>query len=156
MNPHIQILPERKLIGQKIEMNFAENKTFELWKSFMPRRKEITQVMNIDLISMQIYPEGFSFEKVNMHSPFTKWAAVEVSDFSSVPEGMETFILEKGMYAVFQHKGLSTDTSTFEFIFGVWLPKSRYVLDNRPHYEILGEKYKNNDPNSEEDICIPI
>jgi AraC family transcriptional regulator len=36
------------------------------------------------------------------------------------------------------------------------LPKSEYELDYRPHFEILGEKYKNNDQLSEEDIFIPI
>jgi AraC family transcriptional regulator len=37
-----------------------------------------------------------------------------------------------------------------------WLPSSDYVLDNRPHFEILGEKYKINDPESEEKIWIPV
>ncbi len=36
------------------------------------------------------------------------------------------------------------------------LPNSEYELENRPHFEVLGEKYKNNDPNSEEEIWIPI
>jgi AraC family transcriptional regulator len=45
---------------------------------------------------------------------------------------------------------------TFQYIFGTWLPNSEYVLDNRPHFEILGEKYKNDDPTSEEEIWIPI
>jgi AraC family transcriptional regulator len=37
------------------------------------------------------------------------------------------------------------------------LPLSKeYELDDRPHFEILGDKYKNNDPNSEEEIWIPI
>jgi hypothetical protein len=30
------------------------------------------------------------------------------------------------------------------------------MLDNRPHFEILGEKYKNADPDSEEDVYIPV
>jgi AraC family transcriptional regulator len=29
-------------------------------------------------------------------------------------------------------------------------------LDDCPHVEILGEHYRNNDPASEEDICIPV
>jgi AraC family transcriptional regulator len=36
------------------------------------------------------------------------------------------------------------------------VPASNYDLDDRPHFEILGDKYKNGDPNSEEDIWIPI
>ena len=69
---------------------------------------------------------------------------------------METFLLEGGLYAVFIHRGSSTDTSTFHYIFSTWLPKSNYILDSRPHFEVLGEKYKNGDPDSEEEIWIPI
>ena len=76
--------------------------------------------------------------------------------FDNVPSEMETFVLPAGLYAVFHYKGLSTDNSIFQYIFGTWLPGSDYVLDDRPHFEILGDKYKNNDPASEEDIWIPI
>ena len=69
---------------------------------------------------------------------------------------METFSLAGGLYAVFDYKGSSNDPSIFQFIFGTWLPSSDYVLDDRPHFEVLGDKYKNNDPNSEEEIWIPI
>ncbi|MEP1984886.1 MAG: GyrI-like domain-containing protein, partial [Maribacter dokdonensis] len=37
-----------------------------------------------------------------------------------------------------------------------WIPNSEYQLDGRPHFEVLGAKYKNNDPNSEEEVWIPI
>ena len=37
-----------------------------------------------------------------------------------------------------------------------WLPHSNYNLDDRPHFNVLGDKYKNNDPDSEEDVYIPI
>ena len=87
---------------------------------------------------------------------FEKWAAVEVSDFSNVPDGMKTFLLKGGLYAIFVHKGSSTDNSTFDFIYSTWLPNSDYILDNRPHFEILGKKYRNNDPSSEEEIWIPV
>ena len=69
---------------------------------------------------------------------------------------METFTLPVGLYGVFDHKGLSNDNSIFQYIFGTWLPNSTYQLDNRPHFEILGEKYRNNDPASEEEIWVPI
>jgi predicted transcriptional regulator YdeE len=42
------------------------------------------------------------------------------------------------------------------YIYTEWLPASNYELDNRPQFEILGVKYKTNDPNSEEEIWIPI
>ena len=69
---------------------------------------------------------------------------------------MKTFTLSGGVYAVFLYKGLNTDNQIFQYIYGTWLPNSKYVLDNRPHFETLGEKYKNNDLNSEEEIWVPV
>jgi AraC family transcriptional regulator len=69
---------------------------------------------------------------------------------------METFTLTGGLYAVFDYKGSSNDPGIFQYIFGIWIPESNYLLDDRPHFEVLGEKYKNADPNSEEEIWIPI
>ena len=70
---------------------------------------------------------------------------------------MEAFELPGGLYAVFEYKGKASEaTDTFEYIFYDWLPKSKYDLDDRPHFEILGEKYKTDDPESEEEIWIPV
>lgn len=156
MTPRIEKTSERKLIGKKVEMTYANNQTMELWKAFMPRRNVIKNRLNEDLISMQVYNEAFSFSNFDVNAPFEKWAAAEVSSFDNIPDEMECFTLVAGLYAVFEYKGLSTDTSIFQYIFGVWLPASNYVLDQRPHFEILGSKYKNNDPESEEEIWIPI
>lgn len=64
-------------------------------------------------------------------------------------------MLTGGLYAVFIHKGgPNTFPKTFQYIFRTWLPASDYTVDNRAHFEILGEKYKNEDPNSEEEVYI--
>lgn len=153
IEPQIITLAEKKLIGKRLTMSFARDKTEELWKSFMPRRHDVPNALTTDLISMQIYPEHFNFEA---ETAFEKWAAIEVSDFKNMGEGLESFVLKGGLYAVFDYKGSSADTKIFEYIFGSWLPKSVYQLDNRPHFEILGKRYKNNHPDSEERIAIPI
>ena len=155
MEPRIEILSEKKLIGKNILMSLVENKTAELWKSFMSQRNEIKNALSLDLISMQVYAPSH-FIEFNPSNEFEKWACAEVSNFDILPAGMQTFTLVGGMYAVFEYKGSSADPSIFQYIYGVWLPKSVYVLDHRPHFEILGAKYKNNDPNSEEEIWIPI
>lgn len=156
MTPRIELSKEKTLVGKSLKMTFANNKTAELWRSFMPRRKEIANNLTNDLISMSIFPNSFDFGFSNLNAEFDKWALVEVLDFSQVPEEMETYILKSGLYAVFEYTGLSTDTKVFEYIFGNWLPNSNFILDNRPHFEVLGDKYKNNDPFSEEEIWIPI
>ncbi len=157
MEPRIEQLTEKKLVGMWLKMTHSNNRTFELWRSFMPRRREIANHVTHDLISMQVYDSTFDFSKFNPEAEFVKWAAIEVTDFNSIPHKMEPFTLASGMYAVFIHKGAaSTGYKTFQYIFGTWLPNSEYVLDQRPHFEILGEKYKNEDPDSEEEVWIPI
>jgi AraC family transcriptional regulator len=69
---------------------------------------------------------------------------------------LEVFVLTGGLYAVFDYKGSNKDNTIFRYIYGEWLPNSEYILANRPHFEVLGDKYKNNDPFSEEEIWIPI
>lgn len=120
----------------------------------MPVKNKILNNVNTDMISMQVYSEAIRLGELNQ--AFEKWAAVEVSDFENVPEGMESFVLEGGEYAVFDYKGLNTDPQIFIYIFGTWLPNSNYQIADRPHFEVLGEKYKNGDPDSEEEIWIPI
>jgi AraC family transcriptional regulator len=156
MNPRIVFLTEKKLIGKRLEMSFDDNRTFELWKSFMPFLKSIKNKIGNKLYSIQQYTPFF-FDDFNPKVRFEKWAAVEVDNFENLPEEMEPYTLQEGLYAVFLYQGNPNEAAnTFQYIHGTWLPNSEYKLDFRPHFEILGEKYKNNDSSSEEEIWIPI
>ena len=156
LTPRIETLSPKRLIGKRLTMSLTQNRTADLWRSFMPHRNEIRNKVGTNLYSLQVYDPGY-FEKFNPENTFVKWAAMEVEDFSSVPADMETFELPGGLYAVFDYKGDASQAAPFfQLIFGRWLPNSEYQLDNRPHFEILGEKYKNGDPNSEEEIWIPV
>jgi AraC family transcriptional regulator len=157
INPRIKTLDTKKFIGKRILMSFSKDKTHELWQAFMPRRKEIRNIIGTELYCIQVYDSNFNFSNFDLNKNFEKWAAIEVTGFESVPAEMETFTLPGGLYAVFIHKGAaSTGPKTYQYIFGTWLPNSIYALDNRPHLDILGEKYRNDDPNSEEEIWVPI
>jgi AraC family transcriptional regulator len=157
LHPRIENSSEKKLIGKRIRMSLSNNKTFELWQRFMQRRKEIRNNVNSDLYSIQVYEPSLDLEKFNQDTEFEKWAAIEVNDFDNIPAEMESYILAGGLYAVFIHKGAAlTGSETYQYIFKKWLPESEYLLDNRAHFEVLGEKYKNEDPNSEEEIWIPV
>lgn len=156
MIPRIKTFPETKFVGYRMTMSMAFNKTSELWRSFMPKRREITHIIGNELYSMQILPEGY-FSNFDPAVEFEKWAVVAVSETGNIPEGMEIITVPKGLYAVFDYKGLPSEGGKFfQYIFGEWLPQSGYALDNRPHFEILGEKYKNDSLDSEEEIWIPI
>ncbi|MBK9105085.1 MAG: GyrI-like domain-containing protein [Saprospiraceae bacterium] len=154
--PTLELLPEKILIGRKTRMSFVENRTRELWQSFMPRRREIANVVNTILYSVEQYDSHF-FDAFNPAAEFTKWAVVEVSGADHVPDGMEVLVVPSGQYAVFIHKGpASKGAETYEYIFRTWLPASAYALDDRPHFALMGDKYKHDDPDSEEEIWIPV
>ena len=156
MQPRIEIFSGKKLVGKQVIMSFTENKTFTLWQSFMPRRKEISNNVGSELYSVEIYPPLF-YSNFNPSQHFEKWAAVEVANFDAVPNGMETLQIPGGLYAVFIYHGPASEGfKTYQYILQTWLPASGYELDNRPHFAVMGEKYKNDDPDSEEELWIPL
>ena len=154
MRPKIKTFPTTKFIGKNRSFTYADYRVFELWSSFMPMRKEIQNPIGTELFNIQITPDNFDFHP---NTPFVKWAAVAVPSFDFIPEGMETLEIEEGLYAVFNYKGAQSDAAAFfNTIYTEWLPSSDYELENRPQFEILGKKYKNNSPAAEEELWIPI
>ncbi len=155
--PKIVTLEPKNLIGKRIQMSLANNKTTQRWQGFMPHKKLVTNSIGTDLYSLQVYDVNLDFKDFNPTVEFEKWALIEVANFQEVPSEMETLQLQGGLYAIFLHKGLPSEfAKTFNHIFAKWLPSSNYVIDNRPHFEVLGKKYSNTDPNSEEEVWIPI
>ena len=157
MTPTIQNLPETLLIGKKVRMNFLNNQTQALWQSFMPRKKDIQNTIGTELYSVEVYDSLTYFASFSPATEFDKWAAVKVTNMTFVPEEMEALTIPAGLYAVFPIKGIASEVpAMYQFILGTWIPNSIYELDHRPHFAVMGEKYKNNDPDSEEELWIPI
>lgn len=137
-------------------MSLADNQTQALWRTFMPRRSEIANRTSPDFLSMQVYGDQpgplFAPDRI-----FTKWAAVEVSSHDVIPDGMNPYLLGGGQYAVFVHRGpASSAPQIMQFIFGEWVPKSDYSVDNGEHFEVLGPDYNPADPDAREEIWIPV
>ena len=157
MFDRIENLETKLLCGLSLKMSFANNRTYELWSSFMPLRKKITNTVSTNLYSMQLYGEVLDYNKFDPESTFTKWAAVEIKDNSKTPEGLFPYVLNKGLYAVFIHKGTPQDfPKTFSYIFEKWLPGSKYEVDLREHFELIPETYRPDDPNAVEEVWIPV
>jgi AraC family transcriptional regulator len=154
--PQIIEANSRKLVGIRRQMSLAENSTAELWREFHTGLDVVPNRIGGHWLSLQKYPQGY-FSNFDPRNQFEKWATVEVTNHDRVPASMEALILDAGLFAVFHYVGSSAEgRRVFQFIYGEWLPKSDFLLDERPHFELLGQKYKNNDPSSEEDIWIPI
>jgi AraC family transcriptional regulator len=122
----------------------------------MPGRKEIKNNVGLELYSVEVYCPQF-FDKFDPYTEFDKWAAVEVTDFDTIPHEMAAIRSPSGLYAIFLYKGPASEgQKIYEYIFRTWLPNSDFLLDSRPHFAIMGDKYKHEDPGSEEELCIPI
>ncbi len=151
MNPKIVDIKEKKVIGMKSQMLQHEyGNIVALWKQFMPRKNEIPNLTGFELIALQEYTGFGNFEK-----PFDIWACAEVSDFDVIPNEMGSKVISGGLYAVFLHKGMNAG-ATYQRIMSGWLPNSGYRIDDRPHFQVMGDKYKNGSPDSEEDFYVPI
>lgn len=156
MVPRLIEMNAKSLVGRRRVLSLVENATSELWRDFLPSIQAVPNRVGCELFSLQNYPQDY-FRNFDPRAKFEKWAAVEVQDHQKVPSGMEPYLLPAGLFAVFHYVGSSNDApKVFQYIYGEWLPRSEFNLDQRPHFEILGEKYRNNDPLSEEDIWIPI
>ncbi len=158
MSLELRQMEEKLLVGKKMKMNLARNRTGELWASFLQERRKIPNTVGNVLYSLQFYDPVLDFHDFTPETFFEKWAAVEVSSSDDIPAGMELLILPRGLYAVFLYKGRASNAAaTFQSIFHDRIPSAEYRPDNRrPHFELLGEKYKNEDPDSEEEIWVPV
>lgn len=150
-------IPETKLVGVSTTMSVADNQTAKLWQTLMPRRSEISMVSGSDLYSVEIYPDTHFFREFSPVNEFQKWAAIPVTDLIGIPDGLNPLTISEGKYAKFHFKGsIQEAPQAMQYIFGEWLPNSGYQLDDRPHFAVMGEKYSNTAPDSEEDFYIPI
>jgi len=137
-------------------MSRRKDRTAELWASFMPIRKQVKNRVGTHFMSMQVYP-GSVASSLTPDTLFQKWAVVEVSGHGVIPDGMSSYNLEGGRYAVFIHKGpASFFPATMTQIFAGWLPSSGLEIDRREHFEVLEDGYSPTDPNASEEIWIPI
>lgn len=157
MKFRIENFPGLLLAGHHCSGSFAQDNTATLWRGFMPLRNNISNRIGTDLYNVQLYPCLPNSEAFNADTLFTRWAGVAVKSGDKLPPTLDLLELPAGTYAVFLHRG-GPDTAprSFAFIYGQWLPGSGYVIDHRPHFEVLGARYNNSHPDSEEEIWVPV
>ena len=143
--------------GHVLEMSLVENRTRELWEGFGPVRRNMGLAEDTELYSVEVYPDLDYFRSFDPKRRFQKWACIEVKHTQALPKGVRTLSLPAGLYAVFSYRGAPEKVTDFyRQIFTGWFPGSGYELDNRPHFAVMGEKYRQGDPESEEEIWIPV
>jgi AraC family transcriptional regulator len=155
--PRFEILIPRFLVGKRMRMSLAADRTYELWSSFMPLRRHVSGIIESGLWSVDRYAPDMDFRHFGPETEFEKWAAVEADPAAELPEGLESLMLEGGLYAVFIHRGSPADAEkTYRYIFEQWIPSSGYIPDQRCHFALMGEKYNPASPDSEEEVWIPV
>ena len=151
----IMDISDTYVVGKRLKMSLSNDKTYPLWKGFKPQVLSIKNRVNTDFYSVQIYSSNF--KEFNPNTIFENWAAVEVFDFSEIPEEMKKLIIPKGKYAVFMHFGLAKEVGkTMRFIYEIWLPESNFQLDDRLHFQVMKSDYRPDDPQAQETFWIPI
>jgi AraC family transcriptional regulator len=157
MEPEIKTIQAKKTIGFSIKTTMTNDQTVKIWQQLMPRLKEAKNAVSADLFSLQVY-NGETFEEFTPNTEFTKYALVEVKNYDFVPEGFKKFEIPAADYAVFTHKGTSVDfPKTSQYIYGEWIPNSQYILDDKPHFAVMGDKYLGHEnPETEEEVWVPI
>ncbi|MCA0132761.1 GyrI-like domain-containing protein [Winogradskyella alexanderae] len=151
MNPKIETVDKKYVIGMQSSMHHGEmQQIIALWKQFMPNKYKIDNNVGQELIALQYYA-NFN----DTRQPYDIMACTEVTDLKNIPDGLVGFTIPKGEYAVFVLKG--TDAGgLYRKILSEWLPTSGCVIDDRPHFQVMGKKYINGSEKSEEDFYIPI
>lgn len=157
MEHRIEIIEDRLVVGMKTDTTIKtiNEDTKTIAQSFMPRRAEVSSRVGKHVFSIQNYSSDYNPSDVN--SKFEKWVGVEVDNLKDIPQGMESFVISSGRYAVFGFKGsISEFPKSRAYIFQEWLPNSDFQIDYKAHFEILSEDYSKDLQNIEEDIWIPI
>ena len=155
--PRIEQSEERLLHGFRTRMSIEENTTKDLWGRFMQVAQAIGNKRGTEWYSVEIYPDSY-FSTYDPGKSFEKWAAVAVEkDTSPRVSGLEELHIVSGLYAVFSYEGPASQVyRLYQYIFADWIPGSGFALDPRPHFAVMGTGYKGEDPNSQEELWIPV
>ena len=156
MNSRITEFNGAILAGIKVQMSLVNDQTTRLWRQFIPIKKDLTGLSGTELYSVEKYPEDY-FLNFSPVKEFEKWAAVPVSDAFQAEDPIHILEIPEGLYAVFLYKGKSSEAhKVYQYIFEEWMPNSAYQVDHRPHFAVMGDKYRNDHPDSEEEFWVPI
>lgn len=165
LKEHVTMKPEIKsketfvVTGMEITTTLNNNKIPELWASFLPRASEIQNAKNNRVFyGVCKCNPSFLVKEFNDDTPFEEVVGLEINRDKKIPEGMVKHEVQGGLYAVFTHKGkLENLRTTYDYIWGTWVPNSGYEIDLRDDFEVYDQRFLGPDNESSEmDIYIPI
>lgn len=152
MEPTIITRGAMKTVGIAMRYNNDDLNLKKLWSAFRPYKDTIPNRVGSDVFG--IYEE---YQESDEGNEFTYVCSVSVSDYSDIPEGMVQRDIESQLYARFDHKGpIASLEATLKFIWGSWLPKSKFEYVEKPDFELYAAGFNDADPENVLQIFIPI
>lgn len=152
MEPEIIAKPAMNVVGMVTQYDHDDLNLHLLWSAFKPYVGNILNCTGTDAFG--IYE---SYEEYNEEVNFSYVCAVEVSSFEHIPEGMTSRVIPEQTYAKFTHKGaLANLHETLRYIWGSWLPKSKYEYLEKPDFELYPQGFNDNDPENILYLYIPV
>ena len=141
-----------KVVGQANHFIDKDLSLKQVWSGFKPEMDGIPD--RVGELGFGIYE---AYYEAGEEIGFTYWCAVEVSGFDQVPSGFQSREIPEQQYAVFVHRGPLPDLhKTLKYIWGNWLPKSKYEYASSPELEIYPANYNALEQDTELHLYIPI
>lgn len=159
LKAEIVTIDETILIGCSQRLSLQMNVISSLWKKFVPLSFKIPKLNDKTFYAVQVFDESFEKAPFSPSLVYTHWACVEPAFKTSdnLPSELSTLEIPKGLYAKFLYKGSQDEFfAATQKLYSEWLPMNGYKCDQRPHFQIMREKYNPFSPDSEEEIYIPI
>lgn len=124
------------------------------WEKFFDVFAYIPTAIGNELYGVNFVTEDYNPEK---DTGYGYMAATAISSEKELPEGLTVRKIPASEYLVFTHKGLLKYLSnTFEYIYGEYLPASKYKVLLSDALEIFGADFKDDSPDSIIEIWVPV
>ena len=146
MEPKIVEKPAFSVVGRRYQGKNENNEIAQMWGEFIPRIKEIQNIVDDSFGLCKPADENGVFEYL---------AGMEVSSTEDIPDGMESWEVTAGKYAVFPCT-LKTIGETYKYAFETWLPGSDYEYMQGIDFEFYDEDFDADVEDSTLYIYIPI
>jgi AraC family transcriptional regulator len=149
MEPKIINRTAFTVVGMHVHGKNEQNEIPRLWQVLGPRVEEIKNMVP----ASPAY--GISANMDTATGEFDYVAGFEVSSVEGIPEGMVSWTIPGGKYAVFTCT-LPTLGDTFRHAYQTWMPQAGYRPAGSPEFEVYDEHFDPQVPESEFEVYIPI
>ncbi len=152
MIPEVKTRDAIKLVGLRYQGKNENHEIATLWYEFNERIEEIENRVSDERFGYDTWDDS-----INETGEFTYIAAVEVSDFESIPEGMVKVVIPKNSYAVFTLTSIVENIhGAVKEVFSKWFPESGHKLASNYDFEYYKEGFKPNSADHNAYFYVPI